>query len=167
MSPEYQWRVSQWNLTGGRILSKAQSACQSKSLSSAFCQRTEKYRQEQVDLLWRDISQRHFLRSKDDVKRELTQCFKDVCGKCYEGLDSYWFPTSYRVVFNLLSSAGNMWDAKLEHCSNFLHWVPLGFGVTENTGAFYVSGNEGARSQACTAPGFNCIEHTEIYSVLG
>ena len=72
-SPDYQWQAS------GSDSSTATSDL------SQFCRDTAKYRKEQADSLWNELTSRHFIRPKEDVKNALTNCIETHCGKHFEG----------------------------------------------------------------------------------
>eukprot|EP00118_Oscarella_pearsei_P021009 m.233549 g.233549 ORF g.233549 m.233549 type:complete len:2254 (+) comp40090_c2_seq1:205-6966(+) len=138
-SSTYAWQST--SFYGNSTMRK--TACKEDDDSIEHCKSTWVHRQEQVEVLWNKLQGgHHFVRSEDDVKNALINCFSDLCGKCFEG---------------------EVWEKKREHCSNFIHWVPLDFGNGEN-GAIFVAENGNAQETACEE--YSCLEKTEVYSVL-
>ncbi|KAK3092024.1 hypothetical protein FSP39_024509, partial [Pinctada imbricata] len=112
---------------------------------SSFCSETLSYRQTIVTSLWNTMSSRKTVlhNPQNEVKTALEGCFL-ACGTCMEG---------------------EIWEEKIEHCSNLIHWAPfdlLNEGTTTN---IFSRDNPAAYTQACQKPR-HCVQQSPLFSQL-
>lgn len=62
---------------------------------------------------------------------------------------------------------GSIYEDKVEHCNNLLHWVPFGLkNEAPDVTNFYSRDNMETRRYACEGGG-HCIEKSPLFAVIG
>ncbi|XP_038060132.1 uncharacterized protein LOC119731158 [Patiria miniata] len=109
--------------------------------NTAFCSKTSSHRQEQVERIWIEVSRKHLLHDSGEVRAALEGCV-GACSTCKEG---------------------SFYEKKVEHCNNFLHWVPFGFLESKDQTNLYVRANTEMKIAACRS---HCIDKTPLFSLM-
>ncbi|KAL5019336.1 hypothetical protein ScPMuIL_005058 [Solemya velum] len=106
------------------------------------CIDTAQHRTNEVNRIQRIIERKHL--PKKDIETALSKCF-GICGTCLQG---------------------SIYEDKVEHCNNLLHWVPFGLkNEAPDVTNFYSRDNMETRRYACEGGG-HCIEKSPLFAVI-
>ncbi|XP_067670935.1 uncharacterized protein [Haliotis asinina] len=103
-----------------------------------FCAITKQFRDKEIEDVWAEVNRKHHYHDKDEVRQALEQCL-GLCGTCMDG---------------------NIYESKLEHCDNFLHWVPFGLMNDNTISNFFPRDNADLRRYASLE---HTIEDAELF----
>ncbi|CAC5373291.1 unnamed protein product [Mytilus coruscus] len=112
--------------------------------STPHCSLVAKHLQEEVDEIWTETNRKWIYRNATEVKEALDNCL-GICGTCLTGA---------------------IYDSKLKHCNNLLHWLPFEMMNDDpDITNFYPRDNLIARGLACNG-GEHCLEKAPLFSIL-
>nr|XP_022317995.1 uncharacterized protein LOC111121142 [Crassostrea virginica] len=114
--------------------------------STDFCTSTLKHRQAVVDELWTLMSKNKHIyhEPESEVEDALKGCLL-ACGTCLEG---------------------SIYEKKLEHCSNLIHWMPFDLmNDQKDMTNFFARDNMDTFALACEGSG-HCLLRAPIFSIL-
>ncbi|CAG2185787.1 unnamed protein product [Mytilus edulis] len=112
--------------------------------STPHCTLVAKHLQEEVEEIWTETNRKWIYRNASEVKEALDNCL-GICGTCLTGA---------------------IYDAKLKHCNNLLHWLPFEMMNDDpDITNFYPRDNLIARGLACNG-GEHCLEKAPLFSIL-
>lgn len=114
--------------------------------STDFCTSTLKHRQAVVDELWTLMSKNKHIyhEPESEVEDALKGCLL-ACGTCLEGA---------------------IYEKKLEHCSNLIHWMPFDLmNDQKDMTNFFARDNLDTFALACEGSG-HCLLRAPIFSIL-
>lgn len=112
--------------------------------STTHCSQTLQHLKEEVDDIWKETNRKWIYRNATEVKDALDNCF-GICGTCLEG---------------------DIFDLKLKHCNNLLHWLPFELmNYDKDVSNFYARDNMATREHACNGGG-HCLEKAPLFSIL-
>lgn len=121
--------------------------CQPKR-DTPFCQLSERSRRQMVFTWWQEAVKKHNYHDLNETKAAFDGCFGD-CGTCLSGA---------------------VYQDKVEHCSNYLHWSPFEivppYGSTSN---LFPRERGDLRSRACpvgTSRTDHCIEDSPLFLLV-
>lgn len=112
--------------------------------ATPHCTLTAEHLRNEVTEIWTETKRKWIYRNETEVKYALDNCF-GICGTCLEG---------------------DIYDLKLKHCNNLLHWLPFEMMNDEkDVTNFYPRDNMAARGHACNGGG-HCLEKAPLFSIL-
>ncbi|XP_066265527.1 uncharacterized protein [Branchiostoma lanceolatum] len=112
--------------------------------STTHCSQTASHRQTEVAHVMRAVTRLHLEGDLQDRLQTALEGCLGVCGTCMEG---------------------TLWDSKVEHCNNFMHWVPILLGNNEtDVTNIHNRNNLALKADACH-PG-HCIVEAPLFSQL-
>ncbi|XP_076459559.1 uncharacterized protein LOC143292830 isoform X2 [Babylonia areolata] len=111
--------------------------------NTEFCQRSKPFRKWLVTKGWKEAVKKHNYHDPDEVKEAFESCFS-LCGTCL---------------------SGSVYESKLEHCSNYIHWAP--FEMAPEGTAINLFPRERAAMRRCACQGgAHCIEDSALFLLL-
>ncbi|KAL8564023.1 hypothetical protein ACOMHN_024703 [Nucella lapillus] len=126
----------------GRNAAPEAGECVPKT-TTAYCTRSQSFRQKAVNEGWKEAIKKHIYQDPALVKEAFEKCF-GTCGTCL---------------------SGSVFDTKMEHCSNFLHWSP--FDMAPDGTAINLFPREQAAMRRCACQGgAHCIEDSALFLLL-
>ncbi|KAK7507165.1 hypothetical protein BaRGS_00001100, partial [Batillaria attramentaria] len=101
-SPLYRYTHPERVLRRRRRQATSPTECQPKR-NTAFCSLSQRARRDLVTTWWKEAEKMHNYHDVNETKAAFEGCFGD-CGTCL---------------------SGDVYDDKVEHCSNYFHWSPF------------------------------------------
>ncbi|XP_046337831.1 uncharacterized protein LOC124119387 isoform X2 [Haliotis rufescens] len=108
---------------------------------TSFCDKTKQFRDKEIEYIWTEVMRKYHYHDRDEVKQALERCMGQ-CGTCMEG---------------------SVYESKLEHCDNFLHWVPFGLMNDNTISNFFPRDNTELRRYASLE---HSIEDAELFHLV-
>nr|KAG5714696.1 hypothetical protein BaRGS_000184 [Batillaria attramentaria] len=143
-SPLYRYTHPERVLRRRRRQATSTTECQPKR-NTAFCSLSQRARRDLVTTWWKEAEKMHNYHDVNETKAAFEGCFGD-CGTCL---------------------SGDVYDDKVEHCSNYFHWSPFSivppYGSTFN---LFPRERGDLRARACpvgTARSDHCIEDSPLF----
>ncbi|XP_071106075.1 uncharacterized protein [Haliotis cracherodii] len=108
---------------------------------TSFCGKTKQFRDKEIEYIWTEVMRKYHYHDRDEVRQALELCMGQ-CGTCMEG---------------------SVYESKLEHCDNFLHWVPFGLMNDNTISNFFPRDNTELRRYASQE---HSIEDAELFHLV-